>query len=772
MKDAVPAKTILCEYLGEVITSDDCKRRITGYEKNEDFYFAGLGEGLVLDAKNCGSVARFANHSCNPSCELQKWTVLGEIRIVLVSKRKLFLDDEITYNYNYFDDGLENEMRMKRQPCKCASPNCCGTIGGRVEPVVDLADEWVNRGTAFLAKLKKYPFEQVVEHIGALDRIPLAERARDERIEPTLAKLKDVVDAVLQWKTIACSVFSVDQMCSIMFASKPEVGSRGRLVSIDAAAQLLDQVPYNDCIKIDEAVVIADRLQLALRGMKNIQTLRKASNGGEAITRPIKLNANLTEGSRGISNSSSIQAEKAVRTDDDDDIIPDTDPEEGTSESVSDVASNSSSSGSGGGGGGGGGGQSKQKLSETGSNIERARQNLQRYSWGHSGNLHWEDVVLMIKSLAAALPIYVPGAEYIAKLYDENVEWGRQCMISCGFKLSPPDFVSAQQIGKGGWASKQNAFSDDIVEAVTAFELLRSAVRKYEAYHYTLEQYTTVEDAIVMNGTTEQQSQSNTLCGAIAEPSTKRAQTEGVHAEALLSWCNFLEECVDFYLSRKALLTNSAASSSKSGSKRKRSTDASTAAAEDDNAMAMAVDKVNEIPSSKHVLLCYCRQREEYSEINSFIECDGCQRWFHPQCCNIGFSKAVSGPKGASYYCPTCLLLTNQVNQFALAPSNSAEWRYSTKHSMLRILTLLTQTAVPREPSKTTPSIQNDTVEGKVVIPSSNFRFKRPEHRKLFPFAPTESWQITQLQQFVTKEQSFQLNAVSSICYFHLDEVI
>jgi hypothetical protein len=207
MKDAVPAKTILCEYLGEVITSDDCKRRITGYKKNEDFYFAGLGEGLVLDAKNCGSVARFANHSCNPSCELQKWTVLGEIRIVLVSKRKLFLDDEITYNYNYFDDGLENEMRMKRQPCKCASPNCCGTIGGRVEPVVDLADEWVNRGTAFLAKLKKYPFEQVVEHIGALDRIPLAERARDERIEPTLAKLKDVVDAVLQWKTIACSVF-------------------------------------------------------------------------------------------------------------------------------------------------------------------------------------------------------------------------------------------------------------------------------------------------------------------------------------------------------------------------------------------------------------------------------------------------------------------------------------------------------------------------------------------------------------------------------------
>jgi [histone H3]-lysine4 N-trimethyltransferase ASH1L len=46
--------------------------------EHEDFYFASLGGGLMLDAKRMGSVARFANHSCAPNCDLQKWSVLGK----------------------------------------------------------------------------------------------------------------------------------------------------------------------------------------------------------------------------------------------------------------------------------------------------------------------------------------------------------------------------------------------------------------------------------------------------------------------------------------------------------------------------------------------------------------------------------------------------------------------------------------------------------------------------------------------------------------------
>lgn len=36
-----------------------------------------------------GSEARFANHSCSPNCLLQKWSVLGETRVVLVAARDL-----------------------------------------------------------------------------------------------------------------------------------------------------------------------------------------------------------------------------------------------------------------------------------------------------------------------------------------------------------------------------------------------------------------------------------------------------------------------------------------------------------------------------------------------------------------------------------------------------------------------------------------------------------------------------------------------------------
>jgi hypothetical protein len=90
--EPVKAGTILSEYLGEVITAEEGLRRMAGYAPGEDFYFAGLASGLMLDAKVMGSVARFANHSCDPSCLLQKWVVpgpSGRDRIALVAKYDL-----------------------------------------------------------------------------------------------------------------------------------------------------------------------------------------------------------------------------------------------------------------------------------------------------------------------------------------------------------------------------------------------------------------------------------------------------------------------------------------------------------------------------------------------------------------------------------------------------------------------------------------------------------------------------------------------------------
>jgi SET domain-containing protein len=69
----VPANTIIIEYTGEVITASECQARMMHYSEDNAFYFASLSRGLILDAKAMGSLARFANHSCEPTCELQKW---------------------------------------------------------------------------------------------------------------------------------------------------------------------------------------------------------------------------------------------------------------------------------------------------------------------------------------------------------------------------------------------------------------------------------------------------------------------------------------------------------------------------------------------------------------------------------------------------------------------------------------------------------------------------------------------------------------------------
>jgi hypothetical protein len=120
--------TIIIEYLGEVITGNEVIKRMKKYKKSDHFYFANLGNGYMLDASQMGSAARFANHSCSPNCSLQRWTVKNESRIVLVSNSFISKDTEITYKYNFNDDGWKNNP-IRSQKCYCMSPLCNGFVG-------------------------------------------------------------------------------------------------------------------------------------------------------------------------------------------------------------------------------------------------------------------------------------------------------------------------------------------------------------------------------------------------------------------------------------------------------------------------------------------------------------------------------------------------------------------------------------------------------------------------------------------------------------------
>lgn len=81
---------------------------------------------MIIDATR-GSIARFVNHSCDPNCRMEKWTVNGKPRMALFAgNRGIMTGDELTYDYN-FDPYSQKNV----QECRCGAVNCRGFLGPR-----------------------------------------------------------------------------------------------------------------------------------------------------------------------------------------------------------------------------------------------------------------------------------------------------------------------------------------------------------------------------------------------------------------------------------------------------------------------------------------------------------------------------------------------------------------------------------------------------------------------------------------------------------------
>ncbi|XP_071441808.1 histone-lysine N-methyltransferase NSD2 isoform X2 [Hetaerina americana] len=117
------------EYVGEMINEAECHRRIERMHrlKDENYYFLTIDKDHILDAGPKGNLSRFMNHSCNPNCETQKWTVGGETRVGLFALRDIPAGTELTFNYNLQVIGTD------RRPCLCGASNCVRFIGAKVK---------------------------------------------------------------------------------------------------------------------------------------------------------------------------------------------------------------------------------------------------------------------------------------------------------------------------------------------------------------------------------------------------------------------------------------------------------------------------------------------------------------------------------------------------------------------------------------------------------------------------------------------------------------
>uniref|UniRef100_A0A671PV36 Histone-lysine N-methyltransferase ASH1L-like n=1 Tax=Sinocyclocheilus anshuiensis TaxID=1608454 RepID=A0A671PV36_9TELE len=130
-KQPLRSGQFIIEYLGEVVSEQEFRSRMMEqYFSHSGHYCLNLDSGMVIDSYRMGNEARFVNHSCEPNCEMQKWSVNGVYRIGLFALKDVNSGTELTYDYNFHSFNTEEQ-----QVCKCGSEGCRGIIGGKSQRI-------------------------------------------------------------------------------------------------------------------------------------------------------------------------------------------------------------------------------------------------------------------------------------------------------------------------------------------------------------------------------------------------------------------------------------------------------------------------------------------------------------------------------------------------------------------------------------------------------------------------------------------------------------
>lgn len=123
--------TRIIEYVGERISNDEADRRYDDESMSRHHTFLFIAdEHTVIDGAVGGNDSRFINHSCEPNCE----AVDVKGRVFIEALRTIYPGEELTYDYAYDRDGVNDEMWEKLYVCHCGTAACRGTILAPPEP--------------------------------------------------------------------------------------------------------------------------------------------------------------------------------------------------------------------------------------------------------------------------------------------------------------------------------------------------------------------------------------------------------------------------------------------------------------------------------------------------------------------------------------------------------------------------------------------------------------------------------------------------------------
>jgi len=89
----------IAEYVGEMITQEECESRGRVYDKSKMSYMFALNDEYILDAARFGGIIRFANHSSKPNCQSKILLVNGDHRIGIYAKQRIEFGDELFFDY-------------------------------------------------------------------------------------------------------------------------------------------------------------------------------------------------------------------------------------------------------------------------------------------------------------------------------------------------------------------------------------------------------------------------------------------------------------------------------------------------------------------------------------------------------------------------------------------------------------------------------------------------------------------------------------------------
>ena len=86
-------------------------------------YYMSLGQDMLIDATDMGNASRFINHSCDPNCEIQKWTTGYTSSVGVFANRDIVEGEELTFDYQF------ERIGNTTMPCFCGSSKCRHMLG-------------------------------------------------------------------------------------------------------------------------------------------------------------------------------------------------------------------------------------------------------------------------------------------------------------------------------------------------------------------------------------------------------------------------------------------------------------------------------------------------------------------------------------------------------------------------------------------------------------------------------------------------------------------